>query len=100
MKRDKIVKFLAEGALIVFSVLIAFLIAEYRESRNEKESCISYLKAIRQDLEADTVYYQRRIKDFKQILIHSDLLLNVSELDDPLPKWFYEKDNSNFEEAL
>ncbi len=100
MKKKNIFKFLSEGILIILSVLIAFFIDEYRDSRNEKQSCISYLKSMRQDLVADTLYLGHRIKDFKEILINSDLLLNVAEYDDPLPKWFKEENNSNFEEAL
>jgi hypothetical protein len=100
MKKSKILKFLAEGMLIIVSVLVAFLIEEYRDSRNERESCATYLKALREDLVRDTVYLKRRIADFDSILVNSDLLLNVSEWNDPLPGWFYKKDNINFEEAL
>ena len=100
MIKRNILKFLGEGALIIFSVLIAFIIEEYRDSRNEKENCVTYLKSMRQDLVADTVYFNSRIKDFKGIMINSDLLLNVSEFDDPLPEWFFKDDNGNFEEAL
>lgn len=100
MNKNNILKFLGEGVLIIFSVLIAFIIEEYRDARNEKESCVTYLKSLRQDLVADTVYLGRRIQDFKGIMVNSDLLLNVAEYDDPLPKWFFEGDNMNFEEAL
>lgn len=100
MNKNNILKFLGEGALIIFSVLIAFIIEEYRDVRNERESCVTYLKSLRQDLVSDTVYLGRRIEDFKSIMINSDLLLNVAEYDEPLPEWFYKDDNSNFEEAL
>jgi hypothetical protein len=100
MKRNKVLKFLGEGVLIILSVLIAFLIEEYRDSRNERESCISYLKSIREDLVRDTLYYTSRIKDFDSIMINSDLLLDVVEHGDPFPKWFFNEDNGNFEEAL
>lgn len=79
MKSKAVYKILIEGTLIIFSVLAALFIDDYRDGRQDRENEIKYLKSIREDLVRDTIYFAYRFNDFDIMIAYNDSLLDIIE---------------------
>lgn len=100
MKRNAFYKYLGEAVLIVFSVLLAFILNEYRESYLDRQLLQSNLVEITDEIEAnlaildDAFPYHKEILENIQTCLKNDAGLELGDqllLYSIAPKGFYQK---------